>query len=413
MPKLGFNNQSKNRLKDEQKAEWERLFYVAYTRASSILILPQYVGTDDNWFGFRNKSLNGILNDDSAKQFIMDNSIFTEMDWDKAMKEILENQKTIESEKPLEENHFKIGSNQKNYKHSYSSLSKGNEENEEDITEIEQSKVESENADLSIKFIDTAGIQVPCKYTIIKDSQEDEEDRYPRGTKLGSAVHKVFEELVFSEADIWRSNGKLDSLIRECFDKHNLHIDETDSKGWLSTTSSFVWNTMNAHLPLADGGCFSLKSIQEEEKKPEIEFNFNMDDKLINYCNGFMDLLFKRGTGDNARFFILDWKSDKLDSIDDYWKDDSLKSKVDMEYSVQRVLYSYCLIKWLSQIYEDSEENVFKNHFGGVYYVFFRGCKEGTGNGIYAHTWKTWQDLSKSYSNVVNRMKGRRGGNCR
>ena len=39
---------------------------------------------------------------------------------------------------------------------------------------------------------------------------------------------------------------------------------------------------------------FKLSEINNDNKKSEIEFNFNLKDgRLKNYCNGFIDLLFK------------------------------------------------------------------------------------------------------------------------
>jgi exodeoxyribonuclease V beta subunit len=77
---------------------------------------------------------------------------------------------------------------------------------------------------------------------------------------------------------------------------------------------------------------------------------------------------------------------------------------VDEEYSVQRVLYSYCLIQWLKQFYNESESDIFKNHFGGIYYAFLRGTEGGTGKGIYAQTWKDYATLEAAYKNVKKLM---------
>ena len=46
------------------------------------------------------------------------------------------------------------------------------------------------------------------------------------------------------------------------------------------------------------------------------------------------------------------------------------------------------------------EDEIFENHFGGFYYVFVRGCKENTSNGIYAHTWNNYSELKKDYESI-------------
>ena len=80
---------------------------------------------------------------------------------------------------------------------------------------------------------------------------------------------------------------------------------------------------------------------------------------------------------------------------------------VDEHYAIQRVLYSYCLIKWLKSFpdFENkTEEAIFRDHFGGIYYVYVRGCFANTGNGVYAHTWKSFKELKASYDKIKQLM---------
>ena len=110
-------------------------------------------------------------------------------------------------------------------------------------------------------------------------------------------------------------------------------------------------------------------------------------------------------------YSVLDWKSDSLNDSDliSYSDSKSLKKHTDNHYSIQRVLYSYCLIKWLNKMYnEASLEETFNKHFGGVYYVYIRGCNKDTGNGIYAQTWASFADLKKAYQEII---KAEIGGN--
>ena len=100
-------------------------------------------------------------------------------------------------------------------------------------------------------------------------------------------------------------------------------------------------------------------------------------------------------------FSILDWKTDFLIDEKDYASYDALKKQTGENYAIQRVLYSYCLIKWLKQFYDMSEEEIFNKHFGGIYYVFVRGCKAKTGNGIYAHTWDNWERLNRAFDDII------------
>ena len=146
---------------------------------------------------------------------------------------------------------------------------------------------------------------------------------------------------------------------------------------------------------------FSLNELRNEDKKPEIEFNTNvLGDRLHNYFNGFIDLLFKR----DERYSVLDWKSDSLNDRDlaSYASASELKQHTDNAYSIQIVLYCYFLIEWLTIKYGNDRDKIFNEHFGGIYYVYLRGCAENTSNGIYAQTWNSYQDLKNEFDNILN-----------
>ena len=203
-------------------------------------------------------------------------------------------------------------------------------------------------------------------------------------------------------------------LVYESFHKESYKIDEEDSKSIRKQTASYVWNTLNANLPLIIGSrkntdnCFKLKTIGLKDKLAETEFHLNSEkdsDVIRHYCMGFMDLLFKRVVDGKEIFSIADWKTDtKFEGEQiNYSKPEIVEAVVDSEYRIQRTLYSYCLIKWLFQFgkYGNSLKDVFDNHFGGIYYVMIRGCKENTTEGIYAHTWESWGDLESEFKGIV------------
>ena len=50
-------------------------------------------------------------------------------------------------------------------------------------------------------------------------------------------------------------------------------------------------------------------------------------------------------------------------------------------------------------------KEIFENHFGGVYYVFARGCRSGEASGLYAQTWKSYEDLKKEYLLLKKMMR--------
>ena len=115
--------------------------------------------------------------------------------------------------------------------------------------------------------------------------------------------------------------------------------------------------------------------------------------------------MFVRNVDGEEVYSVLDWKSDIMDSELDFCDGEKLSAHVAEKYSIQRVLYSYCLIKWLSGFgkYKSmSESEIFDRHFGGIYYVLVRGCCEGTSNGIYAQTWDSWETLESAFGKIMN-----------
>ena len=177
--------------------------------------------------------------------------------------------------------------------------------------------------------------------------------------------------------------------------------------------AGLVWNVLNATFPEVTGSdttdkLFSLKEISFENRISEAEFNFNPEDKaagslLKNFCNGFIDLVFMRKIKGQEVYSILDWKSDSFET-EQYADSFFIKNHTDKRYSIQRLLYSYALIKWLSIFYHESPEDIFKNHFGGMYYVYVKGCKAGSSNGIYVHSWKNWNDLNSAFTKLCDTL---------
>ena len=255
------------------------------------------------------------------------------------------------------------------------------------------------------------------------------EEKYPRGAKIGNVLHNTLEKSEFEnfgKADAafeeWKKNvpAKLKNIIKEEFNAESLPLAAHEDE-WMNITLHYLFNTLHATLPVIEGGKFvksanpkenhfRLVELPQNAHKPEVQFGMDADGMdsdsealatLHRVCKGFIDLLFVRGEGDNMRYSILDWKSDFLDD----YSPKSVKEKVDEEYSIQRVLYSYCLIKWLKQFYNNkTEQDIFNEHFGGIYYAFLRGTDGKTSKGIYAQTWKDFNALKTAYENVKRVM---------
>ncbi len=433
---IGFDKGSQKNRQQEEIVEWHRLLYVDYTRASSLLILPQY----DKWYecekegqkivyekryGLKMRKLvldkdnNAVIDKKSPWAFlayahtkICEENIFAASDewngsWkvDELVSAVTEelaffnkDEKTDSSELPSLEILKAIRKTLKDsslYQHSYSSIDK------------KSSGIELLSADGTLQ--NRSGDE-PDEETSMEVAEDQD---YPRGNLFGEALHQVFEELDFVRIGNMtlkdaQEDSELHELITTKFLSQGLPIGKHPN--WMTRTIEIVWNTMNAsfqeiHGTEKTGKVFNLKELESSQRLAEMEFrlkaNDGGDEILKTFTKGFMDLVFVRKDGDKEYYSVLDWKSNLLKQYDSESSFEAVKE----HYSIQMVLYSYCLIKWLCSIWnESSPEKVYKENFGGIYYVFARGCKKDKDNGIYAHRWPSFADLEMAYREIEQLM---------
>ncbi|MDD6302001.1 MAG: UvrD-helicase domain-containing protein [Bacillales bacterium] len=394
--------------KSEKSVELDRLFYVANTRPRYLLVLPYYK---------ENKDISVV---NSVKQFISmeenkslyDLVLFNEKDLDfekikKDIKKIIQKNASIdnyvEEEKITQLNILKNIADNMNkhslFKHSYASMSKIKEESNDIIDGNLNYNKEGNLLEEVLYGFDKSSLSANMNYSDIKPSIIP--DQFPKGALIGTTLHEVFENFEFTDID--KEDNHLSSLIQTRFKVNNI----PDNPVFEEYVVNMVKDVLNAIFPVIKGcnidinNTFKLKEIDSKNKKAEAEFNFALEEiQLSNYCNGFIDLLFKRGD----YYCILDWKSDTLNDDDllSYNNLNDLKKRVDGHYSIQRVLYAYTLVNYLYNCkLEPTLEEVFDKHFGGIFYVFIRGCKKDTPNGIYAQTWNSYSDLKKEFDGIM------------
>ncbi|WP_407444935.1 UvrD-helicase domain-containing protein [Fibrobacter sp.] len=441
---MGFEPHDKDVRKAEEMEEWKRLFYVNFTRASSILILPRYKkwhkegGKTKEEFTFLAKAMDNFC--DKHSEYI--ETLLNEP-WDEAKAQKIRNEVKQKILKPLNE-----AADNDAEATSISSAAGIATENAAGIATRETQ--EQAAADLQKKMAGLSILQFSystlagkaddnvsesgfdradkegseAESSAVQDSaQEASRIKYPKGNKLGNALHSIFEELKFFEfgqvvksLESAKNHAQLVNKIEEHFKKQGLPLWK-HKKEWSDYTAEIVWNTLHAKFPAISaanrtGETFELVDIPTNCKKAECQFNMNAtlaecgagSEVLQRMFKGFIDLLFVRTEKDgNKRYCILDWKSDLLEN--DIYSAEAVKNKVDEDYSIQRVLYSYCLVKWLEQFYPGvSDAEIFEKHFGGIYYVFLRGTREGSDSGIYSHTWENFESLQNAFGKIKSLM---------
>ncbi len=459
---IGFGDNAKQYRKNEELEEWRRLFYVDFTRASSILVLPRYKKwSETDSKGNIKYPEYSFLKDAMEKIASTAHALSADAEWDsidmyKEVKKILKT--TCPDVKKDENLQGKIDGRKSAMstlqsalpgkailQYSYSSLASrvarpdaDNKTDEDEIGNIDESRADKDDSSLDSsaktkekqKEIDPDVIWNECAIAsgAAIESLTLAEEKYPRGAKIGNVLHNTLEKSEFENfvsaddtLETLQKNvpAKLKNIIKEEFNAESLPLAAHEEE-WMEITLRYFYNTLHAALPVIAGGNFvksadpfRLVDLPSNAHKSEVQFGLNADVKeesaeafatLYRVCKGFIDLLFVREEDDgNRRYSILDWKSDFLDD----YSPKSVKEKVDEEYSVQRVLYSYCLIKWLQNFNfceGKSEQEIFEKHFGGIYYAFLRGTDGKTGKGIYAQTWKDFATLETAYAEVKNLM---------
>ena len=485
--RLGFSEKAKNIREREELEEWKRLFYVDFTRASSILMLPRY----EKWkstkgvkeeYRFLESSIRELLDtaphltthlpkveswnpqqlSETVKEFILKplneaSGLGKALTTDEIKNNII-NQKgeMVRLQQKLADASI--------MQYSYSSLS-GKADSIVDTDEGD--RLNPEGAEIAtartpivqISDIDTNAFNCTIAFDDSLDYQthlNETAQRFPRGSHAGNALHRIFERTKFHQfglehktLDDALADSQLKNIIEEEFKREALPI-WNHREAWIDIAVRYVWNTLNAKLPSIEGSIvettsnsttqavpqtFALIDIPESDHKPEVQFNQNASDETCalnesndgetraldesrenradidifkRFCKGFIDLLFVRTVNGKKHYSILDWKSDLLEN--NTYTPEALQEKVDNDYSIQRVLYSYCLIQWLKQFYGEgttenlTESEIFEQHFGGIYYAFIRGTEGNTSKGIYAQTWNSFADLERAYQKIKDLM---------
>lgn len=95
--------------------------------------------------------------------------------------------------------------------------------------------------------------------------------------------------------------------------------------------------------------------------------------KIFGMLHGFIDLIFEY----EGKFYVADYKSNYLgDTLEDYNQQAMQEKNQSSFYDLQYLIYSVALDKYLRQ---NIESYNYEKHFGGVYYFYLRGMKDGYG----------------------------------
>ena len=238
--------------------------------------------------------------------------------------------------------------------------------------------------------------------------------RAKKGADIGNLMHNVLEHTDFS-------SGKIDdNILKAQFNRYKVvaEDDYSNLKEWLegclvSPIDIILPRQSGTVTPSYQSGItFNLKDIPNNKtlKEPEFYFPIKKDnlykarlmqvlskyrkesgshsdnaqsieiniDSISNYkifgmLHGFIDLMFER----DGKYFVADYKSNYLgDNLDDYNQLAMCEKNRASFYDLQYLIYTVALDKYLQQSLTDYS---YDEHFGGVYYLYLRGLKDGFG----------------------------------
>jgi exodeoxyribonuclease V beta subunit len=211
----------------------------------------------------------------------------------------------------------------------------------------------------------------------------------PRGRHIGNLLHLILEKIDFSDEKNW--NYLIEKAVRT-------HIPLADVN-FTEQLTLFIRQIVLSKIPYGENG-FSLSEVHKKQRLNELEFDlplksFNTADfmqlpsevplkmrsisELEGILNGKIDLFFEH----KGVYYLLDWKSNYLgDSLKDYEPGNLYQSMEENNYFLQYHLYVLSVYRYLKT---RKKEFSYERDFGGVAYVYMRGVRSGSSNGIYFH----------------------------
>ncbi|MCW7754293.1 exodeoxyribonuclease V subunit beta [Desulfobotulus sp. H1] len=207
---------------------------------------------------------------------------------------------------------------------------------------------------------------------------------FPAGTRPGSFLHHVFENIDFTH-----ERFQFEPAVRK-----SLYLFGYD-EAWLPAILEMVERVLA--MPFGEEG-FRLKDVELADQLRELDFYFPLNtlesgfisqwvqkitlgaceylppqlerlhfSRSAGYVRGVMDLVFRH----KGRYYLLDWKSNDLGPDYIAYTPENLKKEMAVHlYTLQYHLYVLALDRYLRLRLENYD---YERDFGGVAYVFLRG----------------------------------------
>ena len=210
-----------------------------------------------------------------------------------------------------------------------------------------------------------------------------------KGADAGNLIHELFEFHDFDTGDIQAS---VDRVV----DRYPSYLINQENKEQFEV---FMQHVLRSEIPGLNG--FSLDQLKNKEKVCELAFHWKVEgfnkeevEELLKddevkmkygvkgYLKGFIDFIFEH----EGKYYILDWKSNHIGyDTSDYGQEEMNEAMKANGYHLQHYIYKQAFMTYLGSLYPEKSEEELNQLWGGVVYVFVRGCREGEEYGVFRY----------------------------
>lgn len=200
----------------------------------------------------------------------------------------------------------------------------------------------------------------------------------PGGISAGLALHDILDGLdftLFATPSPPRSADLPDAVRKKMED--SMSERRYSGPNFARMILELLWNVANAEIPQA--GRLTAVTEKLHEMTFFLKLAFRPDVVLPphisfrdGYLHGAIDLVFSAG----GKYYLLDWKSDRLPSYDSASLDAAMRES---KYDLQSVIYAEAVRRYL----KSSAAGYKESDFGGSFYLFLRGMKAGESTGVH------------------------------
>lgn len=183
----------------------------------------------------------------------------------------------------------------------------------------------------------------------------------PAGAQTGDFFHNFFETFPFHRGSDY-SKEKLIEAFRPSLTE--------DLEPFEEVIAEMILNTLQAKLKIGHHE-FSLCDLKPGQYRSEVEFLY-YEKEGKSFTKGFIDLFFEH----EGLYYFIDWKSNRLGDDDQAYSFQKLRQCMhEQQYLLQESIYRKALSRLLKK--RGGKK------FGGSFYLFLRGLKKNSNEGIY------------------------------